>query len=537
MNRKRVALIVGVVLSVLGVVGMILWFVLHTRVLLRMWDRTAAQPFEEAELVDLARCTPPSWSTWLKVMRSDVDVICGEAWVASQLAERIGSADRAHWVAIQVGASSIPAGTRMRGGVALLLAGWGTPVEPAWLSEQLEPTRRAMWVRAAAESDPVSLQVGPALASLGAAGRVRIGTLLPADALPALDWLARVGDPYAEAEASLTATQAAGVYPELVGDVRVRRAAGRPVAGAAGRWNRELLAHPECEAPGDPSHCASLWTEILDRVLTEDSLETGVALPPEPEPHPRIAQILASMASGAQERRAAGHAIRAAVAWVAASPDPGARLRSLAARVTAPSPTITRFPWDGTAPPFLSAVVVSAIGDGAEVPTEIRVGDQGDLWIRIDGVDVLRACDLDGAPSVSDGAPWPPDAVMAGALAELAAISAAEGQGMSGLRLATAAERIDPLVAGPLAVRLAVGAPPELEAGRRIGVSLLRPVSPPTGAEASRRRAGEHGPTTCRTVAAPIPAEPAGSPVVPAGEPPAGAGDPVPAVPAAPSAP
>lgn len=518
MNRKRVALISGVVLSVLGLVGVILWFTVHTRVRLWMWDRTAAQPFEEGESSAMARCASPNWATWLKLSNVDLDVVCGEAWVVTELAEKIGSADRAHWVELVVADPSTPPGFRMRGALALLLAGWGTPAEPAWLAEQLTPTRRAMWIRAAAESDPVSAQIGPELATLALAARVRLGTTPPAAALPALDWLATVDDPHAESEASRTATMVSGVYPELVGEVRARRAAGRPVAGLAGRWSRELLAHPECEAPGDPSHCAALWTAILERALTDASLETGEARPPDPEEHPRVAQILASMGAGAQERRATAYAIAAAVAWVGASPDPGARLRSLAERATGPSPTVARFVWDGVASPFLSAVLVSAIGDGADVPTEIRVGDQGDLWIRIDGVDVLRACGLDGTLAVPDAPPWPADAVMAGALAELAAASAAGGQGMRGLKLATAAERIDPLVAGPLAVRLASGAPPELEAGRRIGVSLLRPVSPPTGAEASRRRAGEHGPTTCPPAApaeVPMPIPPAEPPSAP----------------------
>jgi hypothetical protein len=307
------------------------------------------------------------------------------------------------------------------------------------------------------------------------------------------------------------------VFPDLVGQVRTRRAQGRPVAGPYSRWSAELMAHPECEAPGDPSHCSGLWTAILDRWLTEGALETGVALPPDPEEHPRVAQVLASSGAAAQERRGAAWAIEAAATWVAASPDPAARLRSLAARPTRPTPTIARFPWDGAAPPFLAAVVVTAIGDRANVETEVRVGDTGEVWLRIDGVDVVRSCGQDGGSARPEGAPWPADAVLAGALAELGAISAADGQGMRGLKLATAAERIDPLVAGPLAMRLASGAPPEMEVARRIGVSLLRPVSPPTGAEASRARVGDRGPTICRTevaeVVVPEPPEPTPAPV------------------------
>jgi hypothetical protein len=137
MNRKRVALIGGVVLSLLGLVGVILWFTLHTRVRTWMWDRTAGQPLEDGEAAELARCASPSWAAWLKVSTLDPDIVCGEAWVVAQLAEKLGSADRARWIDLRVADPATPPGFRMRGAMALLVAGWGTSAEPAWLAEQL----------------------------------------------------------------------------------------------------------------------------------------------------------------------------------------------------------------------------------------------------------------------------------------------------------------------------------------------------------------------------------------------------------------
>lgn len=487
MVRKRLILggAIGAVVLVL-VVG-VAWLVLHTTIRLWFWDKVASFPLGEDDKAELATCESAGFWTLLRAANEGIAVPCGEAWFASELAGKLKSSDRARWFELRVADPAAPASLRLRGAVALALAGRHPPEEPMWLLKNLPPDLEAEWLRASVESDPVAVQLGPAVRTLGIAARVRQDLAPGAASVPALEWLAWVDDPAAESAATSTATQVAGVYPELVEQVRGRLAAGRPVGGAAARWRPLVARHPECG-----TRCGPLFTAILEQTLTDQAIEDGTPLPPElPEP-PHLAQILTALGAPSQERRAVAYGWSALSEWIGAAPDRAERLRSFARRPTKSIPSIARVPWDGVAPPFLAALVISALGEEASVPVDVRVDDSGGVWLNIDGVDIPRSCSAPGAPP--EGTPWPDDAVLAGALTERAA---SETDHTRGLRLATAAERIDPLIGGPLAVRLASNAAPELEVGRRIGVGLLAPVSPPVGADTARRRMGERGPALC----------------------------------------
>jgi hypothetical protein len=487
MKSKRWLVAAAIAVTVLFFAASLVWSTMHTQIRLWFWDKIAERSVSEGDQVEIASCSPLSYWTLLKVVQADMDVACGEAWLVGELAEKLNSEDRAHWLALRVGDDNAPAGMRIRGAVAMALADFTPPAEPAWLLDSLSAPRQAQWLRAAAESDDVAVHLGPALRTLGVAARVRQDLTPGAPALPALEWLAWVDDPAAEVAATSTATQVAGVFPEIVEQVRGRVAAGRPVSGSAARWRSLVAQHPECG-----TRCGPLFVAILERTLTDQALEEGTQLPPEPTENPDLAQILTALGAPSQERRAVAYGWSALLEWVKAAHEPAERIRSFARRPTGSVSSLAQVPWDGVAPPFLAALVVNALGAALDVPVDVRVGEKGEVWLDIDGVRIVRSCGEEGAPP--EGNPWPDDAILAAALTEWAAN---EQDQTRGLRLATAAERIDPLIGGPLAIRLASGAAPELESGRRIGVSLLRPVSPPVGADSARRRMGERGPTVC----------------------------------------
>jgi hypothetical protein len=487
MKSKHGLAAAAIVLGALLLAGSLVWSTMHTEIRLWFWDKIAERPVSEGDQVKIASCSPLSFWTLLKVVQSDMEVACGEAWLVRELADKLNSEDRAHWLALRVDNDNAPAGLRIRGAVALALAKFSPPAEPAWMLDALPAIRQAQWLRAATESDEVALHLGPALRTLGIASRVREDLTPGAPALPALEWLAWVDDPAAEVAATSTATQVAGVFPEIVEQVRGRAASGRPVSGSVARWRSLITQHPECG-----TRCGPLFVAILERTLTDQALEEGTPLPPEPTEHPDLAQILTALGAPSQERRAVAYGWSALVEWVTASPSPAERLRSYARRPTGSVGSLAQVPWDGVAPPFLAALVVNALGAAVDVPVDVRVGEKGEVWLEIGGVSIVRSCGEEGGRP--EGSPWPDDAILAAALTEWAA---SEKDPTRGLRLATAAERIDPMIGGPLAVRLASGAAPELESGRRIGVSLLRPVSPPVGADSARRRMGERGPTIC----------------------------------------
>ncbi|MEQ1570192.1 MAG: hypothetical protein ABMA64_31450, partial [Myxococcota bacterium] len=481
--RNRALAGVTVSAAASAVVIGVAWLLLHTLVRTWFWDRVAARPLSDSERADLARCEPVAWWTWLKVVESGVETPCGEAWLATSLAARVGSDDRAGWLVDRAARLDGDPSTRMRVATALSLAGHPPPVEPAWLVDELDPMHVSSWVRAAAESDVVAAQLGARLAAFGAVAKVHEGALPAGDGLPALEWLASVDDARAEQLALTAALEISGGDPTLPERVRSRRAAGRPVSGMGARWSRVLLAHPEC----GPS-CAAMWTEIADQVLTDDALESGLRRAPDPiEPAP-LAEWMMATGRSVEERRAAAWAFQALVRWIEAGPDRASRLRTFAARPVEAGGSLPRLLWDGVGPPFLDALVVTALGEATEVPVEVRVGDQSDVWMRIGDLDVVRSCGPEGG--APPGPAWPQGALISAALVEYA-VPKVPSAPMGALPVVIAAQRFDPLVAGPLAVRLAGAAPAELEVGRRIGVGLLGPMTLPSGADAARRRTGE----------------------------------------------
>ena len=136
------------------------WYALHTKVRTWFWDQIAAQPLTVDERDDFARCRTPAWWGWLRVLETDLQTPCGEAWVVTTLADHIGSGDCALWVENRLASPDAPPATRMRIATALALAGYQPDVEPAWLIDDLDASRYAECIRAAAES--VSGGGGPA---------------------------------------------------------------------------------------------------------------------------------------------------------------------------------------------------------------------------------------------------------------------------------------------------------------------------------------------------------------------------------------
>lgn len=493
MDQQQLRLAIRAWLTGMLASVLLLWFVFHTSFRTSFWDAMAERPLGEAETAEVERCEEAPWWTWLKIVHANVEVPCGEVWVVEGLAERVRDQDRALWLQLRSDAADLPARTRMRIALALLIAGRPARDEPAWLLDELDEADRETWIRAAGRSNPIATQLGPRGAGLGALVRAERGGISEAELLPTLYWLAEVGDPGAEQAAVRTAAALAEVPPDLGDRIRARRAAGRPVANREARFARLVLDHPECG-----ERCGALYAEILDQVLTEAALEDGSAPPVDsPEPPP-IAEVLTAVEARVAERRAAARGIEIAASWVRAAPDPAARLRSLAAHLPDDQWSIARVAWNGAGTPLLSALVLAVIGESAGVAVEVRSDPAGALWFRIGGVDVPRACGQKG--TAPDGSPWPVSGLVAGALLERArALAGADA--VTARRLAMAAQRADPLVGGPLAAQLAGESKPELTVGRRIGASLLGPVSVPSGADAARRTIGEQGPPTCAAAA------------------------------------
>ena len=160
MVRKRLILggAIGAVVLVL-VVG-VAWLVLHTTIRLWFWDKVASFPLGEDDKAELATCESAGFWTLLRAANEGIAVPCGEAWFASELAGKLKSSDRARWFELRVADPAAPASLRLRGAVALALAGRHPPEEPMWLLKNLPPDLEAEWLRASVESDPVAVQLG-----------------------------------------------------------------------------------------------------------------------------------------------------------------------------------------------------------------------------------------------------------------------------------------------------------------------------------------------------------------------------------------
>jgi hypothetical protein len=209
---------------------------------------------------------------------------------------------------------------------------------------------------------------------------------------------------------------------------------------------------------------------------------------PTPVGEARLDRLARLAGAGEDEVLALAWGIDAAAAWVSASADPAARLRSLAAAPSSSEPApLSRALWDGAGSPFAVSAVLAAVARRAGVPLSVRSEGDGIVWLRMGERDVLSraACGTfaGGRPSEVE---WPIAAVEAAALAELATIAGADGP-----RIAAAAARLDPLVgAGGVDRLLGEVRPPDLAAGLAIGEALARPIPPPSGAVEERRRYG-----------------------------------------------
>lgn len=475
-HARTIGLAVGLPTLVLGAA----WAGFHTRARFAWWDWLASGALGERDQERLDRCDPDlGWSTWLRVLERDADVSCGERFVAEQLADRVHGGDRTLWLAAVNSDPSAPVGRRVRAGAALALSGTPAPVEPAWLLAELPPERRVSWTAAAAGSQALGVQLGPAARAFGLVAAARDGEVPVGEALGAMRFLAAIDDPLADGAVTAAATAVLEADPTLP-----TRAHERP--GSLGHlprgWRSTLHAHAGCEP-----RCGGLWLELVERETLHAALERGEPTPADPVPVPGLAELLEVAGWPASARRAASWGLAALTEWVAAAPDPAARLRAFVARPEGGPADVLALAWDGGGSPFLTAAIATMVGEKVGLEADVRARP-GEVWVGVGGAWAVRGC----AGAAGDPPPdrWERASIEAASLLELAA---GESDLVSALRLATAAARLDPLVGAPTAERMAAAAADELQVGRRIGAALPRSLSPPTTAEEARRAIGASG--------------------------------------------
>ena len=209
------------------------------------------------------------------------------------------------------------------------------------------------------------------------------------------------------------------------------------------------MSRPNC-----PSPCLELWVDLLRL----DAEAEGQDPWEYPETTPILEPLASQIGFTGWRMRALEWWTRAAVQWVSASPDPAGRLATLAEGGPDGVSDPLRVFWDRSAGPFTTAVVVSEVARRSSLPVDVRVDDAGAMWIDVGGRQVVRrGCARSAAEGPPIGGGWDRLSLIAGALAEAAADAVERGDHLSGVRLATAAERMDPILAKDLPTRMARG--------------------------------------------------------------------------------
>ncbi len=410
------------------VVGLTVAFVARRGVRAWYWDGLCTRPLTADERRDLASCEPPGFGVLTKVVATDEPSPCGEPWLAHALARHARGGDQAAWLTERSVAPSTPDGGRVRASLALALAGREPLVHAAWMRVRLSPERRADFVPALVDPELAPL-FGPAGVALGLAERLATGDVTPAEAAPALRWLAGLGDPEAD-DAVLRAVSAASA------DDRLDDGSRGP-----------------CEGDG----CVRAALATLEDQLAREALARGEPVGGPPPLDGALDGLLGELGWSAADRAGMDWQVSALRAWVDGHPD---RLRSLWVR-TGRGP-VARLGWDGAGTPFLAATVLAAVAPAQR----FRADRAGAVWTEVDGRWVVRRCvaeDLE--PPAAD---WPVAAVRARA--------ALEAGGPAAARLAA---RLDPVVPPPPAT----GDPVAYGLG-----AALRWPTPLAGADEERAR-------------------------------------------------
>ncbi|MCB9688760.1 MAG: hypothetical protein H6735_27215 [Alphaproteobacteria bacterium] len=410
------------------------------------WTTIAQTPLDDQDRAALAACDAVAgWEVWLKVLQSAPDLPCGEAWAATGLAQHAEHELRATWMAEAAAGGTVD--TRMRVATGLLLAGHTPAEEPAWLWHELPERSADAWI-AATSVQPVALQLGPAVDALATVNAMAPGDPELAAGVPLLRWLASTEDPRAVAEVEEAVTRLTQVDAALAKELADRGARGLPV-GRPPIPGRSFLA-----AGCTGETCLPERLAVLDAILADP----GEGPPPSPveppSPDPELERLVG------EDAPLLGWQLLALQAWIAAAPDPDARLASLLARpATGP---LARLAWDGSGPPYVVALLATRLRS----PSPVVRSDRADaVLVELGERSVLRTCTA--GTSAGDG--WPalgPDPLLARAWMELA-----EDEPSQRAWVRARARRLDPSLAAPeptgdpLAFRIgAMLAPPPADA-------------------------------------------------------------------------
>ncbi|MEM6926633.1 MAG: hypothetical protein AAF602_06885 [Myxococcota bacterium] len=499
---SRLMLPLAVAVGGLLVIGAV-WFFAQTQVRFALWQSVAERPLTPGEGKRLGRCDrTPGWWTWVKVLHNDRPVPCGEGWAIDRMADKIRrSDDRRRWVRQYVEAPDTLPARRLRATLLLNVVGEATPEEPAWLSTvegaHLTPDEGAERIQA--QAWPWAIHLGPGVVARGTMAGMTVAGFAPTEVVTPFEALWALDDP--EVDQNLVRWAAAGlsVPPSLSADRWYRRRQGRPSSIAPRGWSRLVLGRSET-CPSDdaaPSEaCLTLWRDLL---VHESSTERN------PFEHPLLPRtlpdLLPVMEPMGWRTRAMEWWMQSAEDWIRAAPDPDQRLASLARgtsdRAETAHPLAVLDRRAGT--PFVTAAVLQELGQRTDRDVDVRVDDDGTLWLSVgDEVATRPRCGRLAAAAPSS-APWRAAAVTAGALIEVAA-AATDPLEQTRLRaaahalapeLATAASpptNGDPDATGEDTTNAAVA----FSAGQRLLPRRLPRVSPP-----ERRSLGSQIGTPC----------------------------------------
>lgn len=476
--NRRLVLPLGVALGGLALIGAV-WLGAQSQARFALWQSVADSPLSPSEGDRLARCDrKPGWWTWVKVLHHDRPVPCGEGWAIDRMADKIRrSPDRRRWVRQYVEAPELSPRRRLRASLLLNVVGEPTPDEPAWLSvAELDTVEaEASPVRMAAEGWPWAVQLGPRITAWGTLEGMSIAGATAGDAVHAFEALWATEDPDLAAPLVEQAATGLDVPASLPEDRWYRRRQGRPSQMHPRGWSRLILGRTAA-CPPDAKRlseaCLTLWRDLLVRQASTDLDD-----PFEYLPLPLTLQPLLSVVEPQGRRtRAVEWWMQATEDWIRAAPDPDRRLASLADGSTDPELARQAHPiaalYDRTATPFVTAAVVAELARRVDRTVEVRVDDEGTLWIQVGDELVTRPRCGTMAASPPDRTPWPESSLLAAALVE-AAVQAPDV--LTAARWTAAARALDPAVVPELRP-LPADAPAGVGAGYATGARLFAPT-------------------------------------------------------------
>lgn len=428
--------------ALLGVAGLvsaaIFWVAIQSSVRFTLWSTVSEWQPTNIEHRKLAECRPPGWWAWLKVLAKDRAITCGETWAAQAVASKITVNDREQWLRDWVESTESSPLRRLRASLALSVAGRPTPAEPAWLS--LDPDL-PQWptpglASAIAEEAPWGVHLGPRWMALGKLWAVSVSGQPAEEAVPALEALWALGDPTVGRVAVSAVARGLDAPPDLLQDARYRRRRGLHAGTLPDGWAEAIGRRPTCEEP-----CLELWIDLL-------RLEAAVGNDGPIDDPPTVASLrpLSGVLGYTGVRgRALSWWIDAAAAWVTAAPEPARRLASLGLGAEEGAPDPIAVVWERGGTPWMTVAVLEELGRRVGLDVDVRANGTGTVEVVI-GDQRLSRPGCGGATERPAGSSWPRSSLHAAALAEAALHASRAEEGPLAMRLAAAAERLDPVL-------------------------------------------------------------------------------------------